>query len=245
MAAVLADYRVVWSKKSVLRLVYEDVFKRIADAIVDGVTVELGGGIGNLKGKIPSLISSDIQFSPWLDVVIDAQKLPFADGSIANIVMLDVLHHIEFPIFLFKEAERVLRPGGRIVMVEPAITLGSSMFFKIFHHEPTVMNADPFVEGAPDDRRNPYESNQAIPTLLATRDREKFHAKFSRLRVLRTEWFSFLAYPLSGGFKPWSLITEGMARRLLRVESKLEAHLGRLLGFRLLMVIERRTEMCS
>jgi hypothetical protein len=74
----------------------------IAGSVVDGTTLELGGGIGNLE-KIASLISSDIQFAPWLDLVADAQKLPF--------VMLNVLHHIEFPSLLFSEAVRVLRPG--------------------------------------------------------------------------------------------------------------------------------------
>jgi len=245
MTTSLTDYRAVWNKKAVLRLIYDDIFERIAGEVVDGLTIEVGGGIGNLKEKITWLISSDIQFAPWLDLVVDAQKLPFSDDSVSNIVMLDVLHHIEFPALLFKEAGRVLRPGGRIVMVEPAITFGSSLFFKMFHHEPVDMNADPFAEGRPDRRRNPYESNQAIPTLLATRERERFHARFSDLQVMQTEWFSFLAYPLSGGFRPWSLVSEGVARSLLRIESKLERRFGRLFGFRLLMVIEKKTDAGS
>jgi SAM-dependent methyltransferase len=245
MATALTDYRAVWSKKPVLRLIYDDIFERIASEVTSGITIELGGGIGNLKGKIPSLISSDIQFAPWLDLVVDAQKLPFSDGSLANIVMLDVLHHIEFPLLLFKEAARALRPGGRSVMVEPAITLGSSLFFRMFHHEPAFMDADPFAEGAPNLHRDPYDSNQAIPTLLATRDRGRFHRTFSELQVLRTGWFSFFAYPLSGGFRSWSLISEAIARRLLWVESKLERRFGRLFGFRLLMVIEKKSERSS
>lgn len=241
MTTSLHNYRAVWSRKPVLRLIYDDIFARISGKVVDGITIELGGGIGNLKEKIPSLISSDIQYAPWLDVVVDAQKLPFGDGSLANIVMLDVLHHVEFPILLFKEAERALRPGGRIVMVEPAITFGSFAFFKIFHHEPVYMNADVLAEGTPDRTRNPYESNQAIPTLLATSQRERFHQAFSDLRVVQTEWFSLFAYPLSGGFKAWSLIGKRLARALLGLESRLERSMGRLFGFRLLMVIEKRS----
>ena len=241
MTTSLHDYRAVWSRKPVLRLIYDDIFERISGKVVDGVTIELGGGIGNLKEKIPSLISSDIQFAPWLDLVVDGQKLPFSDGSLANIVMLDVLHHIEFPVLLLKEAERALRPGGRIVMVEPAITFGSFVFFKVFHHEPVDMKADALAQGTPDRARNPYESNQAIPTLLATRQRERFHQMFSDLHVVQTEWFSLVAYPLSGGFKVWSLISERLARTLLRLESRLERSLGRLFGFRLLMVIEKKS----
>ena len=51
-------------------------------------------------------------------------------------------------------------------MVEPAITWGSSLFYRLFHHEPVRMSADPLTVGKPDAMRDPYESNQAIPTLL-------------------------------------------------------------------------------
>src|SRR5258706_444449 len=107
-----ASYRSVWSQKPILRLVYEDYYRRIAAACVAGETIEIGGGIGQLKNFIPAAISSDIQHSPMVDVVADAQNLPFRSGAISNIVMLDVLHHIEFPILFFREAERVLRAGG-------------------------------------------------------------------------------------------------------------------------------------
>jgi SAM-dependent methyltransferase len=240
MSEELSHYREMWDRKAVLRLVYDDMFQRIADCAIDGPTLELGGGVGNLKAKIPSLISSDIQFAPWLDLVTDAQQLPFASGCLANIVMLDVLHHVEFCSLLFREASRVLRPGGRMVLVEPGITFGSTLFYRLLHHEPVVMNVDPLEEGTPDRKRDPYHSNQAIPTLLATRYREQFHRKFPDLRIRETRWLSFVAYPFSGGFKPWSFIGERTARNLLSVERKLEPFLGRLLGFRLLMVIEKR-----
>jgi SAM-dependent methyltransferase len=240
MSEALSHYREIWDRKAVLRLVYDDMFQRIADHTVDGPTLELGGGVGNLKSKIPSLISSDVQFAPWLDLVADAQQLPFGSGSLANIVMLDVLHHVEFCSLLFMEASRVLRPGGRMVLVEPGITFGSTLFYRLLHHEPVAMNVDPLAEGTPDRERDPYDSNQAIPTLLATRYREQFHRKFPHLRVRKTQWLSFVAYPCSGGFKPWSLISERAARNLLVIERKLEPFLGRLFGFRLLMVIEKR-----
>src|SRR5437773_10509115 len=92
-----ASYRSVWSKKPILRLVYKDYYGRIAEACGAGETIEIGGGIGQLKSFIPTAISSDIQHSPMIDVVADAQDLPFRSGAISNIVMLDVLHQVEFP----------------------------------------------------------------------------------------------------------------------------------------------------
>jgi SAM-dependent methyltransferase len=173
--------------------------------------------------------------------VADAQRLPFADACGANIVMVDVLHHLEFPVAFFREAARVLRPGGRVLMVEPAITWGSSLFYRFLHHEPVRTSAEVLSDGEPDPHRDPYDSNQAIPTLLATRDRERFHRLFPTLRIAAVQWFSFAAYPLSGGFQPWSLIGESLARRMLRFEHTLEPMLGRLAGFRMLLLIEKAT----
>jgi SAM-dependent methyltransferase len=153
--------------------------------------------------------------------------------------MVDVLHHLEFPLTFFRDAARVLRKGGRIVMVEPAITWGSTLFYRLLHHEPVRTSAPVLVEGSPGHDRDPYDSNQAIPTLLATRDRNRFHQLLPTLRLARVTWFSFAAYPLSGGFQSWSLIGEGVARRMLRIERVVEPAIGRLAGFRIMLVIEK------
>ncbi|QWG25117.1 class I SAM-dependent methyltransferase [Bradyrhizobium sediminis] len=235
-----ASYRSVWSKKPILRMLYEDYYRRIASKCVSGETIEIGGGIGQLKSFIPAAISSDIQHSPMIDVVADAQNLPFQSNALSNIVMLDVLHHIEFPVLFFREAERVLRPGGRCVMIEPAITFGSTLFYRLIHPEPVRMSAAPFVEGLPNPARDPYDSNQAIPTLLATRDRQQFERMFPNLEFVEVSWFSLWVYPLSGGFKPWSLMPEFLGRRVLMLEKSIESALGRFVGFRNMIVLQKK-----
>ena len=104
---MLDEYLSVWNRKPVLRAIYEDFYDRIAAMCTPGLTIEIGGGIGNLKRRLPNVVVTDIQFAPWLDCVADAHHLPFADGAAANIVMVDVLHHVEFP--------HPLLPGGRAV----------------------------------------------------------------------------------------------------------------------------------
>jgi SAM-dependent methyltransferase len=234
-----AKYREIWASKKLLRLVYDDYYRRITDACVPGVTVELGGGIGQFKEFLPGAISSDIQNSPMIDVVADAQRLPFRTGAVSNIVMLDVLHHVEFPALFFEEALRVLRPGGRCIMIEPGITLGSSTFYRVFHVEPVCMTADPLIEGSPDPSKEPYDSNQAIPTLLATRDKIRFMQRYPEFEFLRVRWFSFLAYPLSGGFRRWSLMPAGFGKAVLKWERMFEQKFGRLFGFRIMIVLKR------
>jgi SAM-dependent methyltransferase len=185
------------------------------------------------------VIATDIQFASWLDCVADAQHLPFRGGMAANIVMVDVLHHVEFPVNFFREAARVLRPGGRVVMVEPAITWGSTLFYRLLHQEPVRTSADPLVEGIPDPQRDPYDSNQAIPTLIATRDRDRFERSFPNLKVKRVVWFSLATYPLSGGFKSWSLIPRQLAPHALRFERAIEGAVGRFGAFRMMLVVEK------
>jgi SAM-dependent methyltransferase len=239
MADALRNYQDTWKRKPVLHAIYGDFYDRIAAACVPGLTIEIGGGIGSLKERIPSVLATDVQFAPWLDCIADAQHLPVASGIVANIVMVDVLHHIEFPSCFFREAGRVLGKGGRIVMIEPAITWGSTLFYRLLHEEPVRMRADPLANGRPDPGRNPYDANQAIPTLIATRHRDRFHRMFPNLRIIQANWFSLLVYPLSGGFKKWSLVPARLSGGALAAERFFEPLLGRVAGFRVMLVIEQ------
>lgn len=234
------DYRAAWQRKPVLRAIYHDYYQRLlAQCRPEGRTLEIGGGSGNLKNFLPDAISTDIAAAPWLDAVADAQALPFADNSFANIVMVDVLHHLAYPRCFLAEAQRVLRPGGRLAMIEPGITPLSHLFYHLLHPEPVRMQAEPLSDAPQCDPKNPWDSNQAIPTLLFRRDAKRLPAAMPGLRLVRAEWLSLFAYPLSGGFKPWSLLPAFAAKPLLRLEDRLMPLLGPLMAFRLLAVLER------
>ena len=77
-------------------------------------------------------------------MVSDAHKMPFDKNTFDNIFMLDVLHHLHSPVLFFEESRYILKKGGRIIMVEPAITLFSGFFYKNFHSEPVNLNVDVF-----------------------------------------------------------------------------------------------------
>ena len=235
----LTQQRAVWDAKPALRQIYGDYYQRIASWLRPGATLEIGGGIGNFKSSYPDVISIDIQPSAGLDVVADAQSLPFRDGSFDNIVLVDVLHHVERPVRFLAEALRVLRPGGRVAMIEPGITPLSGVLLRLFHEEPVIMSVDPLADGPTRPGKDPYESNQAIPTLLAGRDRERMLQRFPIMSLARSGWLGLFAYPMSGGFQRWCLVPATLVRPLLRLEDFLMPVLGPLMATRMYAVLER------
>jgi SAM-dependent methyltransferase len=49
----------------------------------------------------------------------DAAALPFPDASFESVFIRDLLHHLPEPEAALREAVRVLRPGGRLCLLEP------------------------------------------------------------------------------------------------------------------------------
>ena len=237
-----SDYRAIWMAKPVLRNLYQGWYRRMAASCVPGRALEIGGGSGNLKAFAPEVVSTDILPAPWLDAVCDAHRLPFAPQCFDNIVMLDVLHHLQRPAIFFAEAARVLRPGGRVVMLEPAITPVSHVFYANFHPEPVDMAEDPLADGELDPGRDPYDANQGIPTLLFgdAKRRTAFERRYPDFTVQICDHLALLAYPLSGGFRSWSLVPEWLVSPLTALETGLLPLIGRLMAFRMLVVLARR-----
>lgn len=237
----LSEQRRAWDKKPSLRAVYGDMHRRILASCVPGNVLEVGAGSGHLCEIYPEIIGLDVLPAPWLDVVGDGEQLPFADRSFDNLVMLDVLHHLPRPRAFFTEAQRVLRRGGRIVMIEPGITPLSWPFLNFFHHEDVWMSVDPLGDVATKRSAHPFDSNQAVPTLLfkRRRNRRRFTDMFPQLRIRKARWLSLWAYPLTGGFQAWSLMPPSLVPGLLRLEEIVLPVLGPLAAFRLQVVVEK------
>jgi SAM-dependent methyltransferase len=238
---VLHRHREIWKQKPVLRRLYEDGYRDIVGWLTPGRTVEVGGGTGNLKEFASGVCCTDVVTLPWLDVVADAQRLPFQSGSLGNLVLFDALHHIENVSLFFDEAQRTLKAGGRIVIMDPYISWASWPVYRFLHPEPIDLTHDPLVLTRPQPNRQPFDSNQAVATILFERDLARFQERYPDFAIRHLKRLAFFAYPLSGGFAHPALIPAWMVNPMLRLERKLE-WLGRLLAFRMLVVLEREAE---
>ena len=233
-------FRQVWQSNEPLRVLYGRWYARMREALPErGPWIEIGSGPGFAREFIPELELSDIVKAPWHDRCVSADDLPFADGSVGALVLFDVLHHLAAPGKFFQEAARVLRPGGRIVLCEPYISPVSSVVYRLFHPEPVDMRVQPLAEhGA--FNKDPFASNQAISTLLCRKDgRRDLERLFPMLKMVSFERLAGLCYPATGGFSRPPLLPIGLWRALLALEDRLPAAAYRLIGFRLLAVIER------
>ncbi|HUZ80834.1 MAG TPA: methyltransferase domain-containing protein [Gaiellaceae bacterium] len=228
-----------WERNDLLRLLYRQWYRDIALRLsnVDGPTVELGSGIGKLREAVPRAVLTDVATTPWADSVVDAQDLPYDDASLANLVLVDVLHHIPQPTRFFDEAARALAPGGRIVLLEPYCSPVSYRLYRAFHHEPTDLSADPFAAQALSSE-NALDSNQAIPTLLFFRGAAELAQRWPQLEVIERRRLASIAYPLSGGWRRRPLLPAAGRRAALALEVAL-APVARLIAFRCLVVLER------
>ncbi len=233
------NHRALWEKKRVLRAVYEDYYDEIIRRCHAGPILEIGAGVGNLKERVGDLLSVDIVHSDWTDVVADAQALPFATCSFANVIAVDVLHHVAKPLSMLRECTRVLENNGSLIILEPAVTPVSWSFYKFLHPERLDLSVDPLKDAPLSDPRDPDDANQALATLLVTRYAERLEHACRGLEIVERRWLSLLVYPLSGGFRPWSMIPAIAAPALLRIDRCLSPLLGRWFGFRLLIVLRK------
>lgn len=230
--------RQVAREKVFLRKIYEEWYAEIAGAIPagDGPVLELGSGGGFLEEFVPGLITSELRACPHVRLVLDGQALPFADRALRAIVMIDVLHHLPESRAFLREATRCVRPGGRVVMVEPWVTAWSSLIYTRLHHEPFVPDAAhwEFPKGGPLS-----SANMALPWIMFVRDRSSFAREFPEWRVVSIEPFMPLRYLLSGGVSMRSLApgwTFGWWRALERLARPWNHHLGMFAS----VVMERR-----
>src|SRR5262249_58933938 len=131
--------------------------------------------------------------------------------SLDAVAAFNVFHHLPDVQGFLSGASRVLRPGGRIVLVEPWFTPVGQWFYRGIHHEPSLLDPDAWrlvgegrLEGA----------NSRLPTSVFRDSDARFAREFPGLRIVKREPFHKWLYLLSGGVTLNTPVPGRLARTL-------------------------------
>ena len=186
-----------------LYLEYYEIFKENTKDIPDGFKIEIGSGGGFLKEVINDVITSDVLELPGVDKAFFAEKIPYPDKSIAAFFLLNTLHHLKEPDKFFSEVNRCLKPGAKIIMIEPTNTPFSRLFFKYIHHEQFDEKKDNWKV---DGEGRLADANNAMPWIIFIRDREKFLTKYPDLEIIQINKHTPFRWFLGGGLSYRQLV---------------------------------------
>jgi SAM-dependent methyltransferase len=230
-----------WQQKPLLRVLYRDFYRRIANSLSnlpEGKIVELGSGLGNIQEVIPNCLRTDIFPNPWIDQVENAYQLSFGDESVSDLILTDVFHHLRYPGTALEEFLRVLLPGGRVIMLEPCISVLGSLVYGVFHDEPIAIRKKIEWQAppgwSPEDIDYYAAQGNASRIFLG----KHFRSKLTGWKTIRTQRFSALAYVASGGFSKPQLYTGSLLPWLQNLENVLD-RFPALFATRLLVILEK------
>ncbi|MCP4639472.1 MAG: class I SAM-dependent methyltransferase [bacterium] len=219
---MIVHYRKVWKDSPVLRRFYSDVWHwGMQELEARSPVVELGGGAGLIREVYPEVITSDILPFAWTNLVCDASALPLASDSVGGMICTGFFHHCVNPGRLFEEVQRVLRPGGRFIILDPWVTPLGRVIYHFGSEEGLDLDEAPFEE---EERTNPrplLEANIARATVIFKRNRATFEARFPRLKIVKIETANLFRHLAAGScvqkspFPPWCYPLASLADRLL------------------------------
>ena len=188
------------SKSKNVRFLLNERFSWMNDFIQDEDTgIEVGSGAGFSKDfiKNKNFKLTDIGEDDHLDFKnIDAQSTSFESESFDYVIASNMIHHIPFPIKFFKEMNRIIKKGGKLIIFESYCSLVFQLATIIMKHEGFDFTLDVWDEKNPkSDEKNAWHGNIAVPHLIFD-DKTKFEknlGKYFKIEYEKlTECFIFL-----------------------------------------------------
>jgi SAM-dependent methyltransferase len=138
-----------------------------------GPLLDLGCG----SAKTPGAIGLDISADTAADIVHDLDTFPYPldDDGFDQILLQDVLEHVELPIRVFEELHRIARPGARVQLRTP-------------HFSSVLAYGDP--------THRHYFSTIAIRSLAEPRFAHYTEVRFRVVHITLDLWLPFVAVGL-------------------------------------------------
>jgi SAM-dependent methyltransferase len=139
----------------------------------DSVALDAGCGRGlfdnDFRRLVKTLIGCDVSPSalrnPFVHevVIADLGRMPFDDDQFDVVFSRCVVEHLPDPAAVFREFQRVLKPGGRLVVLTP----------NLHHYIAQVSRATPHWFHELSARQRGWTSEDAFPTLYRANTRAK------------------------------------------------------------------------
>ncbi len=240
----LAVHRQVLDHKPMLREVFREdhellmAIDRRAFGSTPGMRVELGAGVAPVSSTFPGVLATDVVDGPGLDRVLDAQAMDLADGSVRALYGQNCFHHFPDPRSFLTEAERVLAPGGGVVLIEPYYGAAASLLYRHLFASEDFDKHMPGWDLAPGGSMT--GANQALSYIVFVRDRARFDAELPGLELLESRPLdNWVRYLLSGGLNFRQLVPTRSAGALKALERALHPA-RRALALHHVIVLRRR-----
>jgi len=203
-----------------------------------GLRVELGAGVAPVSTSFPDVLATDVVDGPGLDRVLDAQSMDLPDGSVRALFGQNCFHHFPDPLGFLREAERVIAPGGGVVLIEPYYGPAAALMYK------RLFATESFDEHMPGWRSDAAGSmlgaNQALSFIVFVRDRPLFETELPGLELVHMEPLdNWVRYLLSGGLNFRQLVPTRSAGLLKALERALHPA-RRVLALHHVIVLRRR-----
>jgi SAM-dependent methyltransferase len=229
--------------RTYLLYLYSLIQNEINSLTSETKTLEVGAasGISSKFLSLDTIVRTDLLF--WDDPItavlggIDCEKLPFKDNEFKALFAIDTLHHLSDPILGLTEMVRVVEKGGKLIFIEPYVSMFSYPFYKIFHHEKTTM------------RINHFDLNQKVSQLAGDGDQgipkamfksstwELIKPKLKREITLEINFLSPFSFFATGGLTKPLPIPGRLIALLISMERKIPKVFLKLLGSRMFITM--------
>lgn len=234
----------VLDRKPMLRKVFTGfhlLFDRLDRQFLsgNGARIEIGSGVAPIRDTFPDVLATDIVPGTGIDHVMDAEDMDLADSSVRALFGQNCFHHFPHPGRFFQELERVLVPGGGVVLLEPYHgPLAAFLYRRMFRTE----GFDKHQSSWETPSAGPMNgANQALSYIVFVRDRTLFEQRFPRLRIVHQETCNnYLMYLFSGGLN-FRQLWPDRASPVLSLIQKLLSPLDRWLALHHVVVVRKET----
>ena len=167
------------------------------------------------------------------------ERLPFKDSSFDAVLAFDSIHHSDQPSKAILELLRVIRKGGKIILVEPFVSPLSYLPYKIFHYEDTSWN---FKEQGSIElslrNLNPETGDQGVSRFIINQLSNRRTTNFPKLTV-STSYLSPFSFFATGWVSRPLNTPKIFVNSLIQVEKLIPNFIMKFLASRVILTITK------